>query len=71
MSNQQLAKELHKLIIKKFEKRKVYLSFKDSIWHAHLANMQLISKFNKETRFLLGVIDIYSKCERWIRFYND
>ena len=71
MSNQQLAKELHKLIIKKFEKRKVYLSFKDSIWHADLANMQLISKFNKETRFLLGVIDIYSKCKRWIRFYND
>ena len=64
MSNQQLAKELHKLIIKKFEKRKVYLSFKDSIWHADLANMQLISKFNKETRFLLGVIDIYSKCKR-------
>ena len=56
MSNQQLAKELHKLIIKKFEKRKVYLSFKDSIWHADLANMQLISKFNKETRFLLGVM---------------
>ena len=71
MSNQQLAKELHKLIIKKFEKRKVYLSFKDSIWHADLANMQLISKFNKETRFLLGVNDIYSKCKRWIRFYND
>ena len=32
MSNQQLADELHKLIIKKFKKRKIYLSFKDNIW---------------------------------------
>ena len=32
MSNQQLAKELHKPIIRTFEKRKVYSSFKDKIW---------------------------------------
>ena len=31
MSNQQLADELHKPIIRKFKKRKVYLSFKDNI----------------------------------------
>ena len=31
-SNSQLASELHKPIIKKFEKRKVYSSFKDNIW---------------------------------------
>ena len=30
--NVQLADELHKLIIRKFEKRKVYSSFKDNIW---------------------------------------
>ena len=30
--NQQLAKELHKPIIKKFEKRKVHTAFKDNIW---------------------------------------
>ena len=30
--NIQLADELHKLIIRKFEKRKVYSSFKDNIW---------------------------------------
>ena len=61
MSNQQLAHELHKLIIKKFKKRKVYLSFKDNIWGADLDEIQLISKFNKGSTFLLCVIDIYSR----------
>ena len=59
--NEQLAKELHKPIIRKFKKRKVYSGFKDNIWGADLADMQLISKFNKEFRFLLCVIDIFSK----------
>ena len=57
----QLAEELHKPIIKKFKKRKVYSGFKDNIWGADLVDMQLISKFNKGFRFLLGVIDIFSK----------
>ena len=59
--NQQLAKELHKPIIRKFEKRKVYSTFKDNIWDADLADMQLLSKYNKGIRFLLCVIDIFSK----------
>ena len=59
--NLQLAEELHKPIIRKFKKRKVYSGFKDNIWGADLADMQLISKFNKGFRFLLCVIDIFSK----------
>ena len=59
--NEQLAEELHKSIIRTFNKRKVYSAFKDNIWLADLADMQLISKFNKGFRFLLYVIDIYSK----------
>ena len=59
--NFQLVKELHKPIIRKFQKRKVYSLFKDNIWGADLADMQLISKFNKGFRFLLCVIDIFSK----------
>ena len=47
MSNQELAGELHKPIIRKFEKRKVHSSFVDNIWAADLANMQFIKKFNK------------------------
>ena len=59
--NEQLAEELHKPIIQKFNKRTVYATFKDNIWAADLADMQLIIKFNKGFRFLLCVIDIYSK----------
>ena len=59
--NEKLVEELHKPFIKKFKKRKVYSSFKDHIWGAGLADMQLISKFNKGFRFLLCVIDIFSK----------
>ena len=59
--NQQLAEELQKPIIKKFKKRKIHAAFKDNIWRADLADMQLISKYNKGIRFLLCVIDIFSK----------
>ena len=59
--NKQLANELHQPIIRKFEKRKVYSTFKDNIWGVDLADMQLLSKYNKGIRFLLCVIDIFSK----------
>ena len=59
--NEQLAKESHKPIIRKSKKRKVCSGFRDNIWGADLADMQLISKFNKGFRFLLCVIHIFSK----------
>ena len=61
MSDQELAEELHKPNIRKFEKRKVHSSFIDNIWSADLADMQLKSKFNTGFHCLLCVIDIYSK----------
>ena len=48
ISNKVLAKELHKPIIRKLQKYQVYSSFIDNIWGAHLTNMQLTSKFNKD-----------------------
>ena len=42
-------------------KGKYHSPFIDNIWGANLADMQLISKFNKGIRFLLCVIYIYSK----------
>ena len=59
--NQQLANELHKPIIRKCKKRKVYSSFKDNIWDVDLADMQLISKYNKGIKYLLCAIDLFSK----------
>ena len=45
--NIQLADELQKPIIRKFKKRKVYSSFRDDLRGADLADMQLLSKYNK------------------------
>ena len=61
MSNQELAEELNKPIIRKFEKWKVYSSFIDNIWDVDLADMQLISNFNEGFPFLLCTDDTYSK----------
>ena len=57
----QRSEELHKPIIKKIKNRTVYSKFKDNIWGADLADMQLLSKFNKRFRFLLWVINILSR----------
>ena len=59
--NIKLANELHKPIIRKFNKQKVYSSFKDNIWGVDLADLQLLSKFNKGIEYLLCVIDLFSK----------
>ena len=58
ISDRQLAEELHKGTITKFEKLKLDSPFIDNIWGADLADMQLISTFNKKLCFLLCVIDI-------------
>ena len=60
-SNYQLANELHKAIIKKFKKRRVYSSFRDNIWSIDLADMQSLSKYNKGVKYLFCVIDLFSK----------
>ena len=56
-----LADELHKPIIKKFNKRKVYSQFKDNIWGVDLADMQSLSRKDKGIKYLLCAIDLYSK----------
>ena len=53
--------ELHKPIIRNFKKITVYLEFKNNIGGTNLPDIQLISKLNKGFRFLLCVVDIYSK----------
>ena len=61
MQNQELAEELHKPIIKKFEKWKIHSSFIDNICGADIVEMQLLTKFNKWILFLRCVIDVNSK----------
>ena len=56
-----LADELHKPVIKKFDKRKLYSQFKDNIWGVDLADMQSLSRKNKGIKYLLCAIDLFSK----------
>ena len=60
-NNKILAEELHKPVIKKFNKRKVYSQFRDNIWGVDLADTQSLSKKNKGIKYLLCAIDLFSK----------
>ena len=57
----ELADELHKPIRRKFQKRKVVAKTVDDIWTADLVEMQPFSRFNKGYKYLLMVIDVFSK----------
>ena len=59
--NYQLANELHKPVIRKFKKRKVYSSYEDNICGVDLADMQSLSKCNKGIKYIFCVIDLFSK----------
>ena len=59
--NYQLANGLHRQIIRKFKRRKVYSSFRDNIWGVDLADIQSLSKYKKGIRYLLCAIDLFSK----------
>ena len=61
-----LANELHKPVIKKFEKRKVIAYGIDDIWTTDLVDYSKFSKQNKHFKYLLVVIDVFSKF-LWVR----
>ena len=42
----------------------MYSSFKDNIWGVDLADMQSVSRYNKGFKYLLCVIDLFSKYAR-------
>ena len=56
-----LAEELHKPVKRKFERRRVLVNGIDKIWAADLADMKAFSNFNQGFKFLLPLIDIFSK----------
>ena len=59
--NFQLPNELHKQIIRRLKRRKVYWSFRDNIWSVDLSDMQSLSKYNKRIKYLFCAIDLFSK----------
>ena len=58
---EQLANELHKPIKRNFTRRRVIVSDIDERWASDLVEMQSFSKFNKGFKYLLMVIDVFSK----------
>ena len=60
VSSKELAEQLHKPIIRKINKGKVHLSFIVNIWGVDIADMQVISKFNKGLCFFIYVLLIFS-----------
>ena len=71
ISNQLLlSNELYKKTIEKFKRRRVCSSFKGNIWGVDLADMQLISKYNKGIRYLLRGIGFFSKYA-WVVLLKD
>ena len=68
--HENLAKELHKPIIKKIKRRTVYTRFKDNIWAPDTAEMRSLSSKNKNVRYLLCVIDVFTKYV-WVKPLKD
>ena len=65
-----IAEELHKHVKRKFKKRRVLGNGIDNIWAAELVDMEAFSKFNRGVKYLLAVIDIFSK-HGWLIPLND
>ena len=55
---EELTAELHKYVITKYKRRKVYASFKNNASAADLAEMESLSSTNQGTKYLLIMIDV-------------
>ena len=57
----ELADELHKPVRKKFTKRLVFAKNIDDIWAVDLVEMQPYAKYNNGVKYILMIIDVFSK----------
>ena len=59
--SEEIANELHKPVRKHFKKRRVISKHVDDIWAADLVDMQYYSRSNKGFKYILMIIDVFSK----------
>ena len=59
--SEKLSEELHKPVKRKFQRRHVLVNEVDDIWSCDLVEMQEWSKNNKNFRYMLNVVDCFSK----------
>ena len=48
-------------LLENLKVEKVYSSYRNNIWGVDLADMQLLSKYNKGIKYSLCAIDLFSK----------
>ena len=58
---EKLADELHKPIKRNFTRRRVIVNGIDEVWCSDLIEMQKFSRWNAGYRYLLMVLDVFSK----------
>ena len=68
--NEQLAEALHKTVIKKFKRRKVYVKFEDNFWAADLAEIESLLSKNENVQYLLSITDTFIKYA-WVKPLKD
>ena len=56
--------------LKKLKRRKVYARLKENIWAADLGEMESLSSRNKTVKYLLCVIDVFTKYG-WVKPLKD
>lgn len=61
MSKLQVVNEIHKQARKNFQRRSVILKGIGDLWQADLIDLQSYSKFNKGYKYVLTIIDAFSK----------
>ena len=61
MGPEELAEESHKPVRRKFQRSMVQVYGVDDIWGADLVDMQEWSRINQGYKYMLNVIDIFSK----------
>ena len=66
----QSAEEMRKTIIKEFKRKNVYARFKDNTWAAGLAEMKSLLSKNENVKYLLWVIDVFTKYA-WVKPSKD
>ena len=68
--NEQLDEELHKPVTERFKKRKVYARFRDNIWATDLVQMELLYSKNKNVKYLLCIIYVFTKYA-WFKLLKE
>lgn len=56
-----ISDEIHKRAIKKFPKRQVVSLYANEIWAMDLVDMSSLVEYNKQYKYMLTVIDVYTK----------